>query len=654
MVARSILLAGVRAPALQRRSFASFACSSSAALSAAQRPRSHLAGALQQSRFASSGPSQPITSQGTPREANPADPVTKTVLPAAAASTSSSATRPSLSTSETVDAITRTTSKGGLGGSAVPGGSSGSSGSGYSSSGSTSEEPKIIIEKVKRSWARRWVVRFARAVLVLVLSGGSYILYTSYVQRHPPNQLPFDPSKKNLVILGNGWASTSLLKALDTEGYNVTVVSPRNYFLFTPLLPSVTVGTLESRSIIEPTRFITRHKTRAVDFLEGEATEIDVTNKTLTVVDNSENKGEVSETVLPYDYLVVNVGAANQTFGIKGVTEHACFLKEAEDAGKIRTRLMDCIETATFKGQSEEELKRLLHMVVVGGGPTGVEYAAELHDYLVEDLQTWYPDIADKVKITLIEALPNVLPMFSKQLIDYTSETFKENKIEVLTRTMVKEVGEKHIIAQDEKKNLLTIPYGLLVWATGNTARPLTKAIMSQIGDNVQNQRRGLVVDDHMRVAGAEGIWACGDCTATNYAPTGQVAAQQGKYLARQFNQLAQKETLELALEEARQAKSSVAAPQAVDVEQLVKQYNRVAKVPGFAYTHQGSLAYIGSDKAIADIPWFNGNIASGGLATYWFWRSAYISTLFSLRNRTLVVIDWTRTKIFGRDTSRE
>ena len=137
---------------------------------------------------------------------------------------------------------------------------------------------------------------------------------------------------------------------------------------------------------------------------------------------------------------------------------------------------------------------------------------------------------------------------------------------------------------------------------------------MSQIGDKVQNQRRGLVVDDHMRVAGAEGIWACGDCTATNYAPTGQVAAQQGKYLARQFNQLAQKETLELALEEARQAKSSVAAPQAVDVEQLVKQYNRVAKVPGFAYTHQGSLAYIGSDKAIADIPWFNGNIASGGL----------------------------------------
>lgn len=135
----------------------------------------------------------------------------------------------------------------------------------------------------------------------------------------------------------------------------------------------MTVGTLESRSIIEPTRFITRHKTRAVEFYEGEATDVDIKNRTVTFVDNSDMKAEVGTTTVPYDYLVVNVGAANQTFGIKGVEENACFLKETWDAEKIRTRLMDCIETATFKGQSEEEIRRLLHMVVVGGGPTGVE-----------------------------------------------------------------------------------------------------------------------------------------------------------------------------------------------------------------------------------------------------------------------------------------
>lgn len=89
--------------------------------------------------------------------------------------------------------------------------------------------------------------------------------------------------------------------------------------------------------------------------------------------------------------------------------EHACFLKEITDAQKIRTKVMDCIETAMFKDQSEEEKERLLHMIVVGGGPTGVEFAAELQDFFEEDLKKWIPDIADKFHVTLVEALPNVL-----------------------------------------------------------------------------------------------------------------------------------------------------------------------------------------------------------------------------------------------------
>ncbi len=107
--------------------------------------------------------------------------------------------------------------------------------------------------------------------------------------------------------------------------------------------------------------------------------------------DNSEVKGDKQTSVIPYDYLVVGVGAQSQTFGIKGVEEYGCFLKEVWDAQKIRTKMMDCIETAAFPGQSTEEIERLLHMVVVGGGPTGIEYAAELHDFLVEDLSKWYP-----------------------------------------------------------------------------------------------------------------------------------------------------------------------------------------------------------------------------------------------------------------------
>jgi len=119
---------------------------------------------------------------------------------------------------------------------------------------------------------------------------------------------------------------------------------------------------------------------------------------------------------------------------------------------------------------------------------------------------------------------------------------------------------------------------------------------MSDIGSEKQNQRRGLVVDDLLRVAGADGVWACGDATATNYSPTAQVAQQQGKYLARIFDQMAKKEELEYALETARTNKADQSG---VDIEQLVKQYNRVATLRPFSYSHQGSLAYIGSDKAI-------------------------------------------------------
>ncbi|KAI9307548.1 hypothetical protein BJ944DRAFT_157818 [Cunninghamella echinulata] len=464
-----------------------------------------------------------------------------------------------------------------------------------------------------------------------------------YEHRHPPYQTETDPTKKTIVVLGSGWASTSFLKAIDTDEYNVVVVSPRNYFLFTPLLPSCTVGTIDSRSIIEPIRFITRHKSKAVKVYEAECTDIDPDNKMITIVDNSEIKGKKAQSTISYDYLIVGVGAMNQTFGIKGVQEYGCFLKEVWDAQKIRSKLMDCIETAGFPEQSPEEIDRLLHMVVVGGGPTGVEYAAELHDFLIDDLTAWYPDLAGKLKITLVEALPNVLPAFSKQLIDYTESTFKEQNIDIHTKTMVKEVREKEIVVQKPDGTLETMPYGLLVWATGNTSRPLVRDLMAKFPES-QTIRRGLAVDDWLCLQGSESIYALGDATATKYAPTAQVAAQQGKYLARVFHQMALCDKLEAEL-------------QHVSEENRAKKERKLQKakdIKPFHYSHQGSLCYVGSDKAIADLPFGPGNLSTGGVATYAFWRSAYVSNLFSGRNRSLVITDWLKKNILGRDISRE
>ncbi|RKF80077.1 External alternative NADH-ubiquinone oxidoreductase, mitochondrial [Golovinomyces cichoracearum] len=499
-----------------------------------------------------------------------------------------------------------------------------------------------------------------RLLYISFIGGVAYFAYGIYDLRNPGDQLVPDPSKKNLVILGTGWGAVSLLKKLDTENYNVIIISPRNYFLFTPLLPSCTTGTIEHRSIMEPIRSVMRHKKSAVKFFEAEATQINPDRKVVCINDKSETSGESSHTEVPYDMLVISVGAENATFGIPGVRENACFLKEIGDAQQIRKKIMDCVESAAFKDQSPEEIDRLLHMVVVGGGPTGVEFAGELQDFIDQDIKKWIPEIADKFKVTLIEALPNVLPMFSKQLIEYTESTFKEEKITVKTKTSVKKVTDKTVEAEvtgpDGKKRLEKFSYGLLVWATGNAVRPVVRDLMARIPAQ-KDSRRGLAVNEYLVVQGAKDIWAIGDCAVAGYAPTAQVAGQEGAFLARLFNTLAKSEAVESKINElslSLNLKPGNTSEVAEEIKHLEKQLKHIKDIKPFKYTHQGSLAYIGSERAVADISWFNGNFASGGGLTYLFWRSAYLSMCFSTRNRILVVLDWLKSKAFGRDVSRE
>lgn len=411
---------------------------------------------------------------------------------------------------------------------------------------------------------------------------------------------------------------------------------------------------------MEPIRTILRAKKASVRFYEAEASSIDPDRKVVRIFDNSEVKGDMTETEVPYDMLVIGVGAENATFGIPGVREHSCFLKEIGDAQNIRKRIMDCVETAAFKDQSPEEIDRLMHMVVVGGGPTGVEFAGELQDFFEEDIKKLVPEISDRFRVTLIEALPNVLPSFSKQLIEYTESTFKEEKINIHTKTMVKKVTDKTVEAEatrpDGSKEKIVFPYGLLVWATGNAVRPVIKDLMDRIPAQ-KNSRRGLAVNEYLVVQGTRDIWAVGDCAVAGYAPTAQVASQEGNFLARLLNNMAKTEALE---NKVRELSSTLnlepgnSAEISRQIEEYERQLRRIKDVKPFHYSHQGSLAYIGSEKAVADVTWFNGNVAAAGGLTYLFWRSAYLSMCFSTRNRLLVINDWIKSKAFGRDLSRE
>lgn len=228
--------------------------------------------------------------------------------------------------------------------------------------------------------------------------------------------------------------------------------------------------------------------------------------------------------------------------------------------------------------------------------------------------------------------------MFSKQLIDYTESTFKEEEITIRTKTMVKNVTDKYIEAEithpDGSKELEKIPYGLLVWATGNAVRPVVKDLMDQIPAQ-KNSRRGLAVNEYLVVNGTENVWAVGDCAITNYAPTAQVASQEGSFLARLFNTMAKTDEIERDLEELSTAQAEAKSEEERNgvfdmIKELQKQLRRTKQIGPFQYSHQGSLAYIGKERAVADISWLSGNFASGGTLTYLFWRSAYLSMVFS------------------------
>jgi NADH:ubiquinone reductase (non-electrogenic) len=197
-----------------------------------------------------------------------------------------------------------------------------------------------------------------------------------------------------VVILGSGWGSYSLLRAIDKKDIDVICISPRNHFLFTPLLASTTVGrilllvyhtavsgTLEFRSIVEPIRntgFRDEHH-----FHLSYATKLD--HQTKTVYCTSALDPSISYPV-KYDTLTIGVGAVPNTFGISGVHEHALLLKEIHDAQLIRRKILTNFELATQPSISKEEMNRLLHFVIVGGGPTGVEFGAEFYDFLQQVL----------------------------------------------------------------------------------------------------------------------------------------------------------------------------------------------------------------------------------------------------------------------------
>jgi len=406
--------------------------------------------------------------------------------------------------------------------------------------------------------------------------------------------------RPRIVVLGSGFAGFSFLSRFPRDLAELTLVSPRNYFLFTPLLPSAVSGTVEFRSILEPTRRRLRH----VRILDASAESVSLKEKRIAC------RGAVGMEpfTIDYDILVIAVGARVADYGVPGVAEHTHPLSTVEDGRDIRRGILEQLALAEVPGLSENEVRRRLTFVICGAGPTGVEVAAEIQELLENELRHSYPRLAPLASIILIEAQERILTGFTEALSEYAKKTFRRDGVSVRTRSVVTSV-EKGLVRLASGE---TISCGFIVWSGGNAPTDFTKSL----GFEITPAGRVKVGAD-LLVPGQPDVYALGDGAAAGDPPmpaTGQVAEQQGKYLAKAM---------------ANRLKGKPVRP--------------------FRRRDLGMLVYLGAGKALADLP----QAKWTGWTAWLFWRSVYITKLVSFSNKVKVLFDWMKAQTFGRDLSR-
>ncbi|KAF5019196.1 hypothetical protein F66182_8801 [Fusarium sp. NRRL 66182] len=322
-------------------------------------------------------------------------------------------------------------------------------------------------------------------------------------------------NKPRLVILGGGWGGVALLKELNPDDFHVTVISPTNYFLFTPMLPSATVGTLELRSLVEPIRRILSRVNG--HFIRAKAEDIDFSHK-MVEVSQIDAAGKDIRFYVPYDKLVVAVGSTTNPHGVKGL-ENAFFLKDINDARKIRNQVIQNFELANLPTCTDEERKRLLSFCVSGGGPTGVEFAAELFDLLNEDLTRHFPRLLrNEISVHLIQSRSHILNTYDETVSRYAEDRFARDQVDVQTNSRVKEVLPDKIIFTQKQDGGETItkelPIGFCLWSTGVSQTQFCQTLAKKLSKS-QTNRHALETDTHLRLNGSPlgDVYAIGDCS---------------------------------------------------------------------------------------------------------------------------------------------
>ena len=275
-----------------------------------------------------------------------------------------------------------------------------------------------------------------------------------------------------LLILGGGFAGIEVLKRLQDDfqedsSIKITLVSKDNFFLFTPMLPEVSTGMIETRHIATAIRYFCKKSTT---FHEGNVESIDFDNKKVIIshiIGNGLKPYDYSRHTLDYDYLVIALGSETKFFGMKDIESNALTMKDLTDAIILRNHAISMLEQADLECENDELRKKLLTFVVIGGGFSGVEIVGELNDFIRESIREYYHNIDEKdVRIVLVDAEERILPEVEEKLGDFALQKLKENNIEVILNSQtigVTKDGDG--VKLNDGKTI--IPTYTLVWTAG-------------------------------------------------------------------------------------------------------------------------------------------------------------------------------------------
>lgn len=395
--------------------------------------------------------------------------------------------------------------------------------------------------------------------------------------------------KERIVIIGGGFAGLKLARELSSEAFQVVLIDKNNYHQFQPLFYQVATAGLEPSTISFPFRKI---------FQGSENVHIRVTE--VKNILPEKNQVETSIGTIDYHHLVIAIGADTNYFGNKNIMEHAYPMKSVSEALSLRNTILQNYEDALSESDREKK-KCLMNVVVVGGGPTGVEVSGTLAEMKKSILPKDYPELDFKMmQVYLLEGSPRVLNGMSEHASKKAFEYLEQLGVNVFLNARVQDYDGENVSLEGGK----TIITKTLVWAAGVSGNKLTGLDPAVFG-----RADRIKVNRNNRVENYKNIYAIGDIafmTEEKY-PNGhpqvaQVAVQQGVLLAKNFKRMASKQEL-------------------VD----------------FSYKDLGSMATIGRNKAVADLPSWK----FAGFFAWLIWMFVHLMAIVGGKNRVLAFINW-------------